>query len=60
VILFVKEIDGEALLLMQESDLTSLMNIKLGPAIKIFNYILKLRNFQKETQLKSFNYKPGI
>lgn len=39
-----KEIDGPALLLMQQSDLIRIMKIKLGPAIKIFNYILKLKH----------------
>jgi len=44
-----QEIDGQALLLMQQSDLIRIMKIKLGPALKIFNYILKLKNsnFQK-------------
>lgn len=39
-----QEIDGQALLLMQQSDLIRIMKIKLGPALKIFNYILKLKN----------------
>lgn len=46
--IFYKEIDGEALLLIQEEDLISLMNIKLGPAVKIFNYILKLKQISEQ------------
>ena len=39
-----KEIDGEALQLISQSDLVKLMKIKLGPALKIWNYILKLKD----------------
>ena len=40
-----EEIDGESLLSLTQSDLTSLLEIKLGPAIKIYNAItaIKLR-----------------
>ena len=41
----IEEIDGEALFLIEQSDLVKRMNIKLGPAIKIYNYILKLKTF---------------
>jgi hypothetical protein len=39
-----KEIDGQAMLLLQQSDLIRIMKIKLGPALKIFNHILKLKH----------------
>lgn len=38
-----QKIDGKSLLSMCQDDLTSLMNIKLGPAIKIYNRILHMR-----------------
>ena len=38
-----EEIDGEALLLIKEYDLIKLLNLKLGEAIKIYNYIKKLK-----------------
>ncbi|XP_039292374.1 lethal(3)malignant brain tumor-like protein 3 isoform X2 [Nilaparvata lugens] len=38
-----QEIDGEALLMLSQSDLTSLLGFKLGPAIKIYNVITILR-----------------
>ncbi|XP_075220543.1 lethal (3) malignant brain tumor isoform X2 [Lycorma delicatula] len=38
-----QEIDGEALLMLTQSDLTDLLGLKLGPAIKIFNIISLLR-----------------
>ncbi|XP_025837598.1 lethal(3)malignant brain tumor-like protein 3 isoform X3 [Agrilus planipennis] len=36
-------IDGEALLMLTQQDLTNILNIKLGPAIKLYNAILLLR-----------------
>lgn len=39
-----EEIDGQAMLLLQQSDLIRIMKIKLGPALKIFNHILKLKH----------------
>ncbi|XP_059166997.1 lethal(3)malignant brain tumor-like protein 3 isoform X2 [Physella acuta] len=35
-----EEVDGDSFLLLQQSDLLNFLNIKLGPAIKIFNSIL--------------------
>ncbi|XP_005112062.1 lethal(3)malignant brain tumor-like protein 1 [Aplysia californica] len=35
-----EEIDGDSFLLLQQSDLMNFLNIKLGPAVKIFNSIL--------------------
>lgn len=32
-----QQIDGEAFLLISQADLVKILNIKLGPAIKIFN-----------------------
>ena len=39
-----QEIDGDSFLLLQQSDLMNFLNIKLGPAVKIFNSILVLKN----------------
>ena len=41
--LFEEEIDGESLLSLTQNDLTSILEIKLGPAIKIFNAITALK-----------------
>lgn len=38
-----QEIDGEALILIKLDDMIRLMQIQLGPALKIFNYISKLK-----------------
>jgi hypothetical protein len=40
---YAQKIDGEALLGLCQKDLVTLMNIKIGPAIKIYNRILWLR-----------------
>lgn len=40
---YAQKIDGEALLSLCQNDLVTLMNIKVGPAIKIYNRILHLR-----------------
>ena len=39
-----EEIDGEAFLLMTQSDMVNLLGLKLGPAIKIFNALLLVKN----------------
>lgn len=39
-----QEIDGSALLDLSKEDLTNLLSIKMGPSIKIFHFIEKLRN----------------
>ncbi|KAJ8257801.1 hypothetical protein GJAV_G00189890 [Gymnothorax javanicus] len=39
-----QEIDGQALLLLKEDHLMSAMNIKLGPALKIYAHISLLRD----------------
>ncbi|XP_069169395.1 lethal(3)malignant brain tumor-like protein 3 isoform X2 [Procambarus clarkii] len=39
-----QQIDGEALLMMTQNDLVSLLNIKLGPAIKIMAVIMCLKS----------------
>jgi lethal(3)malignant brain tumor-like protein len=40
---YAEKIDGEALLSLSQKDLITLMEIKVGPAIKIYNRILYLR-----------------
>ena len=39
-----QEIDGQALLLLKEDHLMGTMNIKLGPALKIFAQISMLKD----------------
>ena len=39
-----QEIDGQALLLLKEDHLMATMNIKLGPALKIFAEISMLKD----------------
>ncbi|XP_041359679.1 lethal(3)malignant brain tumor-like protein 3 isoform X2 [Gigantopelta aegis] len=39
-----EQIDGEAFLLLTQTDIVKIMNIKLGPALKIFNSILMFKN----------------
>lgn len=39
-----QEIDGQAMLLLKEDHLMSAMNIKLGPALKIFARINMLKD----------------
>lgn len=39
-----EQIDGEAFLLMTQTDIVKIMNIKLGPALKIYNSILMFKN----------------
>ncbi|KAK6989534.1 lethal(3)malignant brain tumor-like protein 1 [Biomphalaria glabrata] len=38
-----EQVDGDSFLLLQQNDLLNFLNIKLGPAIKIFNSILVLK-----------------
>uniref|UniRef100_A0A8C6ZDK1 L3MBTL histone methyl-lysine binding protein 3 n=1 Tax=Nothoprocta perdicaria TaxID=30464 RepID=A0A8C6ZDK1_NOTPE len=43
------QIDGEAFLLMTQSDIVKIMSIKLGPALKIFNSILMFKAAEKNS-----------
>ena len=38
-----QEIDGEAFLMLSQSDLSSVLKLKLGPSVKIFNAIMKIK-----------------
>jgi len=38
-----EEIDGESLLMLTQNDITALLGVKLGPAIKIYNAIMAVR-----------------
>ncbi|XP_054273821.1 lethal(3)malignant brain tumor-like protein 3 isoform X2 [Macrosteles quadrilineatus] len=38
-----QEVDGEAFLMMTQADLTKVLGLKLGPALKIYNCIILLR-----------------
>ncbi|XP_054772350.2 lethal(3)malignant brain tumor-like protein 4 [Lytechinus pictus] len=42
-----EQIDGEAFLLLTQSDIVKIMSIKLGPALKIYNAILILKNSEE-------------
>lgn len=37
------KIDGESFLMLSQKDLVDILNIKLGPAIKLYNIIVLLR-----------------
>ncbi|XP_069126496.1 lethal(3)malignant brain tumor-like protein 3 isoform X2 [Argopecten irradians] len=39
-----EQIDGEAFMLITQTDIVKIMNVKLGPALKIFNSILMFKN----------------
>jgi SAM domain (Sterile alpha motif). len=41
--MLLQQIDGEALLMMAQNDLVQYMKMKLGPAIKLYNSIVLLR-----------------
>jgi hypothetical protein len=40
---FIQEIDGDAFLMLTQKDLTDILNIPLGPALKLHNAIVVLR-----------------
>lgn len=42
-VLAAEEIDGEAFLLLTQSDIAKVLNIKLGPALKIYNAVLLIK-----------------
>nr|XP_015208913.1 PREDICTED: lethal(3)malignant brain tumor-like protein 4 [Lepisosteus oculatus] len=44
-----EQIDGEAFLLMTQTDIVKIMNIKLGPALKIYNSILMFQYAEEKT-----------
>ena len=39
-----QQIDGEAFLLLNQTDIVKILEIKLGPALKIYNAILIFKN----------------
>ncbi|XP_062841333.1 lethal(3)malignant brain tumor-like protein 3 [Trichomycterus rosablanca] len=43
-----EQIDGEAFLLLTQSDIVKILSIKLGPALKIYNSILMLKSVDEE------------
>jgi len=40
---YIKEIDGDVFLMLTQEDLTNILNIPLGPALKLHNAIVVLR-----------------
>ncbi|XP_072355313.1 lethal(3)malignant brain tumor-like protein 3 [Scyliorhinus torazame] len=45
-----EQIDGEAFLLLTQTDIVKIMNIKLGPALKIYNSILMFKTAEENGQ----------
>ncbi|XP_034021659.1 lethal(3)malignant brain tumor-like protein 1 [Thalassophryne amazonica] len=45
-----EQIDGRAFLLLTQRDIISIMSIKLGPALKIYNSILMFRHTKDSNQ----------
>ncbi|TRY84580.1 hypothetical protein DNTS_001320 [Danionella cerebrum] len=43
-----EQIDGEAFLLLTQTDIVKILSIKLGPALKIYNCILMLKSSDEE------------
>uniref|UniRef100_A0A8C2JDX4 L3MBTL histone methyl-lysine binding protein 1b n=1 Tax=Cyprinus carpio TaxID=7962 RepID=A0A8C2JDX4_CYPCA len=43
-----EQIDGEAFLLLTQSDIVKILSIKLGPALKIYNSILMLKSADED------------
>ncbi|XP_053743438.1 lethal(3)malignant brain tumor-like protein 4 isoform X1 [Synchiropus splendidus] len=43
-----EQIDGEAFLLLTQTDIVKILSIKLGPALKIYNSILMLKSADEE------------
>uniref|UniRef100_H2Z2E7 PHD-type domain-containing protein n=1 Tax=Ciona savignyi TaxID=51511 RepID=H2Z2E7_CIOSA len=52
-----EEIDGKSLLLLQRSDVITGMSFKLGPAVKIYEHVVKLQH--ASSQKRSFNHHNG-
>lgn len=42
-----QQIDGEAFLLLNQSDIVKILCIKLGPALKIYNAILMFKTAEE-------------
>lgn len=40
-----EDIDGEAFLALTQQDIVSILNVKVGPAVKLYNSILLLRQY---------------
>ena len=41
---YFQQVDGEAFLLLTQTDIVKVLEIKLGPALKIFNSIIMFKN----------------
>lgn len=50
IVLFsiLQQIDGEAFLLLNQSDIVKILSIKLGPALKIYNAILMFKTAEED------------
>nr|XP_008123015.1 PREDICTED: lethal(3)malignant brain tumor-like protein 1 [Anolis carolinensis] len=43
-----EQIDGEAFLLLNQTDIVKILSIKLGPALKIYNAILMFKTAEED------------
>uniref|UniRef100_A0A3P8P487 SAM domain-containing protein n=1 Tax=Astatotilapia calliptera TaxID=8154 RepID=A0A3P8P487_ASTCA len=50
-----EQIDGEAFLLLTQADIVKILSIKLGPALKIYNSILMLKNADEDFVVSGHN-----
>ena len=51
-----EQVDGEALLLLREEHLLSILNLKLGPALKILAKVKKLRTEWTNKKMPNIQY----
>ena len=49
--IFPQEIDGQSLLLMKRSDVLTGLYIRLGPALKLYQHVLKLQSVGLDNSL---------
>lgn len=54
-----QQIDGKAFLLLTQTDIVTVLKIKLGPALKIYHSVLMFRNSQDLTEGEAVSG-PGV
>lgn len=54
-----QQIDGKAFLLLTQTDIVTVLKIKLGPALKIYHSVLMFRNSQDLTEGEAVSV-PGV
>uniref|UniRef100_A0A8C7XHP3 L3MBTL histone methyl-lysine binding protein 1b n=1 Tax=Oryzias sinensis TaxID=183150 RepID=A0A8C7XHP3_9TELE len=55
-----EQIDGEAFLLLTQADIVKILSIKLGPALKIYNSILMLKNADEDLKPEDDSCQSGL